>query len=123
MRTVAVLDASVLHPAPLRDLLLRLARAGLYQARWTRGILDECIRSILRVRPDLEPARLRRTRELMEAAIPDWEIIGYEGRIDQLDLPDPDDRHVLAAAIEARAQAIVTSNLRDFPEHALEIYG
>lgn len=123
MRTVAVLDASVLHPAALRDLFLRLARSGLYQARWTREILDECFRSILRVRPDLDPARLRRTRELMEAALPDWEITGYEAHIDQLELPDLDDRHVLAAAIEARAQVIVTANLRDFPEHALEIHG
>lgn len=62
MRTVAVLDANVLHPAPLRDFLLRLARAGLYQARWTHQILDECFGSILQARPDLDPGFPRATR-------------------------------------------------------------
>lgn len=123
MRTVAVLDASVLYPPAVRDLLLRLAIAGLYQARWTRQILDECFRAIRRARSDLDSQRLQRTRQLMEDAVLDWEITGYEDRIESLELPDPNDRHVLAAAIEANANVIVTANLRDFPQRSVELYG
>ena len=74
-------------------------------------------------RPDLEPSRLDRTRRLMNDAIRDVTVTGYEYLIDQLELPDPDDRHVLAAAIHAEAQVIVTRNLRDFPAHALGQWG
>lgn len=70
MAPVVIYDACVLHPAPLRDLLIRLSRAGLVQARWTDEILDECFRSIVRRRPELEKP-LKRTRELMIAAVPD----------------------------------------------------
>lgn len=109
---VVVYDACVLYPAPLRDLLIRLARAGLARAHWTNQILDECFRSILRTRPELaEP--LRRTRTLLAAAVPDGLI--DEALIDELSLPDPDDRHVLAAAIHAGAKCIITFNLKDFP--------
>lgn len=119
MPFVVVYDASVLHPSTLRDLLIRLAQAGLVQAKWTDTILDETFRSILRCRPDLEPRRLERTRGLMCAAVRDCLVVGYEPLIDALVLPDPDDRHVLAAAIKVRAQIVVTSNLKDFPEDAL----
>jgi predicted nucleic acid-binding protein len=118
---VVIYDACVLHPAPLRDLLIRLARAGLVQARWTDQILDECFRSILRRRPELA-APLQRTRELMIAAVPDCLVIDYEDLIESLTLPDPEDRHVLAAAIRAAARTIVTSNLRDFPSAVLARY-
>jgi len=64
-----VMDACVLYPAPLRDLLLSLTSAGLYQARWTRMIEDEWITSLLFKRPDLEPQALRRTAELMKSAV------------------------------------------------------
>lgn len=77
--------------------------------------LDEVFDSLARNRPDLDPAKLTRTRELMGAAICDVLVVGHEPLIDVVDLPDPDDRHVLAAAIKARAQVIVTQNLRDFP--------
>ncbi len=118
--TLVVYDASVLHPAPLRDLLIRVAAAGLVRARWTDEILDECFRSILHRRPDLSPQRLARTRALMIDAVPDCLISGHETLIPDLDLPDPDDRHVLAAAMHAGAQSIITANLRDFPPAALE---
>jgi len=61
---VAVLDANVLYPARLRDLLIRLAIAGLYQARWTERILGECFDNLVADRPDLPADRLRRTRQL-----------------------------------------------------------
>lgn len=120
---IAIYDSCVLYPAPLRDLLVRLARAGLFRARWTDTIHDEWIRNVLENRPDLSAAQLERTRQLMNAAVRDCLVVGYEGRIDSLTLPDPDDRHVLAAALEAQAQVIVTYNLRDFPAGALQPHG
>jgi hypothetical protein len=123
MAFVVIYDACVLYPAPLRDLLIRLARTGLFRARWTNLILDECFRNILEHRPELRPEMLVRTRELMIKAVPDCLVTGYEPLIDGLQLPDPDDRHVLAAAIRTAAQSIVTANLRDFPAAALKSYG
>ncbi len=123
MAFVVVYDACVLYPAPLRDLLVRLARTGLFRAQWTELILDECFRNILANRPDLRPEALVRTRELMIKAVPDCLVTGHESLIDGLDLPDPDDRHVLAAAIRAAAQVIITANLADFPADKLKSYG
>jgi predicted nucleic acid-binding protein len=119
MAFVAVYDASVLYPSTTRDLLIRIAQAGLVQAKWTDTILDEVFDSLTKNRPDLDPARLARTRELMVGAIRDVVVIGYQPLVEALDLPDPDDRHVLAAAIRSRAQLIVTNNLRDFPAETL----
>lgn len=121
MAAVVVYDACVLHPAPLRDLLIRVARAGLVRARWTHQILDECFRSVLRLRPELEEP-LRRTRELMIAAVPDCMVHGHESLIESLTLPDQNDRHVLAAAIRSGAEAIVTLNLADFPREVFAQY-
>jgi len=120
MAFTALYDADVLHPPGLRDLLLRLAQTGLFRARWSEQILDEMVRSVLERRPDLNPERLARTRTLMCEAVADCLVTGYEPLIDGLQLPDPDDRHVLAAAIRCSAQVIVTSNLADFPADALE---
>lgn len=119
----AVYDANVLYPAPLRDLLLRLAQAGLVRARWTDEIHDEWMRSVLANNPALSAERLARTRTLMNGAVRDCLVTGYQPLIESLTLPDPDDRHVLAAAIHAGAEAIVTYNLRDFPETTLAEYG
>lgn len=112
---MALLDANVLYPARLRDLLIRLAIAGLFQARWSEQILDECFDNLLEDRPDLTQEQLARTRQLMTAALPDASVADYEDRSEEFDLPDPDDRHVLAAAVAARASLLVTDNLDDFP--------
>ena len=122
MAFVVLYDACVLYPAPLRDLLVRLANTGVVRARWSEAILDECFRNILEHRPDLKPESLQRTRELMTRAVPDCLVTGFEGLIDGLVLPDRDDRHVLAAAIRAGVQAIVTFNLDDFPTDRLASY-
>ena len=122
MAFTAVYDADVLHPPSVRDLLLRLAVTGLFQARWSEQILDEMVDSIIRQRPELA-ARLARTRALMCDAVQDCVVAGYEDLIDGLVLPDPDDRHVLAAAIRCSAQVIVTNNIRDFPADTLAPYG
>jgi predicted nucleic acid-binding protein len=112
---VAVLDACVLYPAPLRDLLLRLALSDLYRARWSEHIHREWIPSLLADRSDLNEAKLKRTRRLMDESVPDCLVTGYEPLIESLTLPDPDDRHVLAAAIACQAGVIVTYNAKDFP--------
>ncbi len=121
--SIVVYDANVLYPNTLRDLLIRITQAGLVQAKWTDDILDEVFRSITRDRPNIDPTRLARTRELMNAAVRDCLVTGYQTLIPTIDLPDPDDRHVLAAAIRTRAQAIITNNTRDFPSDALRIWG
>jgi len=121
MSYVVVYDACVLYPAPLRDFLMHLALTELFQARWSDAIHDEWIRNVLADRPNLR-SRLQRTRTLMDKAVPDSLVTGYEPLIEKLDLPDPDDRHVLAAAIRCGAQAIVTFNLKDFPAGNLALY-
>ncbi len=123
MAPVVVYDACVLFPAALRDLLMRVAVAGLVHARWSERILDECFENIARQRPELSTASLGRTRQLMNLALEEPLVVGYEPLIETLKLPDPDDRHVLAAAIHARAQTIVTWNLKDFPVAALSPHG
>lgn len=111
----------MLYPSVLRDVLVRAAVAGLVQARWTNRILDETFTSLRRNRPDLSAVALTRTRELMNAAVRDAVITDYEDLEPLvLGLPDPDDRHVVAAAAKARAHVIVTHNLRDFPQEALD---
>lgn len=118
-RPIAVLDANVLYPARLRDLFLRLAIDGQFSARWTDQILDETFSNLIEDRPDLAASALQRTRDLMTTALPDAMVTGYEVHIERSALPDPDDRHVLAAAITTGADVIVTANLVDFPPHAL----
>lgn len=119
----ALLDACVLYPAPLRDFLLHLALTGLFRARWSDAIHEEWIRNLLINRPDLNRGQLERTRLLMNRAVPDCLVTGYEQIIPALQLPDPDDRHVLAAAICAGAEVIVTFNEKDFPSEALSPFG
>lgn len=116
-------DACVLYPAPLRDLLMHLALTGLFRAKWTNQIHDEWITSLLRDRPDLTLTQLTRTRQLMDTHVFEALVEGYEQRIENLALPDPDDRHVLAAAIESKSSLIVTWNVRHFPDEILKPYG
>lgn len=120
---VAVFDACVLYPAPLRDLLLRLSLAGLFRARWTNRIHEEWMAALLHKRPDLDRTQLEHTRALMDRAVPDCLVTDFAGIEAGLVLPDPDDRHVLAAAIKCGAGTIVTYNLKDFPEAVLAPYG
>lgn len=120
---VALFDACVFYPAQLRDLVLRVALSDAFKARWTDRIHDEWVSNLLLDRPDIPAERLARTRELMNQAVPDCLVTEYESFIDQLTLPDPDDRHVLAAAIRCQAGVIVTMNLRDFPDEVVSHYG
>lgn len=120
---VAVYDACVLYPAPLRDLLMHLALSRLYRARWTARIHDEWISALQRQRPDIPAESLAWTRAQMDGAVPDCIVSGYESLEAGLTLPDPNDRHVLAAAILCGAGTIVTYNLKDFPDEVLAPHG
>jgi hypothetical protein len=117
--TGVVLDACVLYPAPLRDLLLQLGSFKLYRPYWTQTIREEWQRSLRRNRFDLLAGQLERTAKLMDSVFPDMCIEGHEHLIPALDLPDADDRHVLAAAMRHRVNVIVTFNLKDFPGNYL----
>lgn len=114
-RYTAVLDACVLHPAFVRGALLWFAAERLFRPLWSAEILDEWQRSLVRKFPDLTPEQLAGLRQTMETQFEDAMVTGHEPLIATLNLPDANDRHVLAAAIAGRADAIVTANLRDFP--------
>lgn len=122
MIPVALYDACVLFPPSLRDFLVWLAITGACRARWSEAIHDEWIRNVLANRPAVLKASLERCRELMDGNVPDSLVTGYEELVPGLALPDPDDRHVLAAAIQGGADCIVTFNLKDFPKASLSPY-
>ena len=122
-RFTAFLDANVIYPACLRDMLLRLADRNLYRACWSAMVHEEWMRNVLNNRPDLSFDQIQRTRKEMDRNFPDALVVGFEPLIDCLSLPDPNDRHVLAAAIRGRADVIVTKNLKDFPRERLDPYG
>lgn len=115
----AVYDANVLYSAPLRDLFIRLAQAGLILPRWTNEIHEEWIRNVVQDYHTITREKAERVRDLMNAHVRECLVTGYEELTESLSLPDPDDRHVLAAAIRANAEVIVTFNLKDFPAGVL----
>lgn len=122
-RYTVMLDACVLYPAPLRDLLIELASTDLFRAKWTERIHNEWIASLIAKRPDLDEQRLRtHTAAQMNDAVLNSLVSGYEALEPSLNLPDPNDHHVLAAAIHSKCDAIVTFNLRDFPKEQLDSY-
>ena len=120
---VAVYDACVLYPFHLRNVLIQCAFDGLVEARWTDDIHDEWIRNLAANTPALSIERLIATRDRMKAVLPDADVTDYRHLIPELRLPDPDDRHVLAAAIAGKASLIVTWNLKDFPTRDLASHG
>ena len=119
----AVLDACVLYPAQLRNFLLRLADNDWFCLFWSDEIQNEWIHNLLRDRKDLKRENLERTRQNMDSYFPNSIVQGYEAIISSLQMPDMNDRHVLAAAIHIKAEYIVTFNLNDFPKSALQYHG
>jgi len=115
-RYTALLDACVLHSMAMADALMTLASVGLYAGKWSRRIELEWIASLEARRPDLT-GKLTYRRDQMREAVPDWEVAegAWQSLARGLLLPDPDDVHVLAAALAGHADCIVTANLRDFP--------
>jgi predicted nucleic acid-binding protein len=120
---VAVYDACVLYPFHLRNVLVQCAFDSLVDARWTDDIHVEWMRNLAANSPGTSLRRLEATRDLMKAVLPDADVAGCQDLIPGLSLPDPDDRHVLAAAIAGRASVIVTWNHKHFPTADLRSYG
>ncbi len=119
----AFFDANVFFGARLRSLIVELAQSGQFRARWSEDIHREWMGAVARKRPDIEPAALARVKAEMNAAIPGCVTRGYEDLVETLTLPDPADRHVVAAAIVAQASVIVTFNEADFPAEVLAPFG
>lgn len=116
---IALYDACILYPFHLRNLLVQCAVDRLVDARWSEDIHDEWIRNLAANDPSVSIERLTATRHLMSAVLPDAMVSGYACHIAAINLPDADDRHVVAAAIAAGASLIITWNERDFPEAEL----
>ena len=120
---VVILDACVLYPFHLRNIVVQTAVDRLVEARWTDEIHEEWIRNLAANAPAISIERLQITRNLMNAALPHALIAPYDEHIGAVTLPDPNDRHVVAAGIASRASVILTWNLRDFPEKELRKHG
>lgn len=121
-REVALLDANLFVPTWMIDVLLCFAEAHLYDPVWSERIMDEARAAMMRVRGMSESDAWRATA-LMDRAFPFASVSGWEELTGGVDLPDPDDRHVVAAARRAGASVIVTLNLKDFPANVIGRYG
>ena len=117
----AFLDTNVLYPLLIRDILLWFAYEELFLPFWSKHVLMEWSRVMQR--NGLTKTESQRRMHMIQDAFPFAMVRGYESLIEQLDLPDEDDRHVLAAAIRVGADAIITQNLKDFPKSALSSLG
>lgn len=117
----ALLDANVLFGTRLRSLLMELAVSGLFRARWSPEIHREWMNAVSEKR-GISISQLEPTRVAMDESVPDGCVTEYEDLINALTLPDPNDRHVLAAAIHCGANVIVTFNEADFPAEAIQEY-
>jgi hypothetical protein len=91
---------------------MEIALTGMVRAHWTAENHVEWISALLEKEPRLDEAALKRTASQMDGAVPDCLVTNYESLIDDLELPDPNDRHVLAAAIKSSSECIVTANLK-----------
>jgi hypothetical protein len=121
--SVVIFDACVLYPFHLRNIVVQIAVDRLVDARWSDEIHDEWIRNLVADVPGIPIERLQITRKLMNDALPDATVTGYRAHLEAITLPDPDDPHVVAAAIAAGASVILTWNLRDFPTKELKKHG
>lgn len=123
-RYTALLDACVLFPIATCNALMSVAGTGIFAAKWTAQIDDEWTQSLAAAK-GIELAKLAKRRDLMHQACPDWEVPrgAWEPLVSCIQLPDADDRHVLAAAMAGHADCIVTANLKDFPSDVLEPLG
>lgn len=117
-----LLDACILVPTILRELLLGVAAAGGFQPLWSPRILEEWARATRRL-PDGAEAVARAEIAALRARWPEAEVAPDDDLTARLSLPDPDDRHVLAAAITGRAGTLLTLNRADFPTRTLARHG
>jgi predicted nucleic acid-binding protein len=121
VKFTCVLDTNVIYPIEIRDLLLWFAHFDLYTPKWSVSIFAEW-EAVMR-RKGLSEPEIQRRMDRVNRAFPDAIVNNYETLIDLINLPDIDDRHVLAAAIKCEADIIVTNNLRDFPQVAPDTFG
>ena len=118
---VVILDANVLFPFRVRDVLLTFAHDGLFRARFTEEIMAEWTQNLLKRKPSLEDS-INSQVNMIRQTFDECFVTGHMPLIEGLEMPDKDDRHVLAAAVRCSAQVIVTENKRDFPPDLLEEY-
>lgn len=121
VRFKAVLDTNVIFPIVIRDLLFWFAHYDLYTPKWSGHIFEEW--QNVMIRKGINEAEALKRVQRANAAFPDALVLNYESLIEKLDLPDENDRHVLAAAIKTNANVIVTNNLKDFPKEYLDSFG
>lgn len=120
VRFTAVLDTNVVYPVIIRDILFWFAHYDMYTPKWSDEIFNEWRKVLLEKGVSEEEANRRITKA--NAAFPDALVKHYRGLIEHLKLPDPNDRHVLAAAIKTNANLIVTNNIKDFPQEYLQSF-
>jgi predicted nucleic acid-binding protein len=121
VRFKCVLDTNVIYPIEIRDLLFWFAYYDMFTPKWSEHIFDEWKDVMTRKGVSIEEATKRTERA--NTAFPDALVKNYSGLIESLELPDPKDRHVLAAAIKTNANVIVTNNIKDFPKEYLASFG
>ena len=114
----AVLDACVLYPTVLREILLGVAQAGLYTPLWSDRILEEWARATRKLGPQAEEIA-RAEVSAVRRVFPDAAVKPHQGLEARLHLPDENDIHVLATAIAGGADVIITFNRADFPQGVL----
>lgn len=120
VRFTAVLDTNAVYPVIIRDILFWFAHYDLYTLKWSEHIFDEWKKVMKEKGVSEEEANKRIDKANL--AFPDALVQNYKSLIDHLELPDEDDRHVLAAAIKTNANVIVTNNIKDFPEAYLQSF-
>lgn len=118
----AVLDANVLFPTILREILMDCAQMGLFQPLWSARVLAEWRHAAARLGADQD--RIAGAEiALLADRFPDAMMPDSGDRVIDLSFPDPADRHVVESALAGRAAQIVTANLRDFPRHLMAPLG
>lgn len=117
------LDACVLYPVATREILLAYARGGGFTPLWSPRVIEEWRRAAARKLSPEDAARAEGDAALMAAWFPGGAVTGYEAREPMVWSPDPADAHVIAAALEGAAEAILTFNTRDFPLRAIRPHG
>ena len=117
---IVVLDACVLYPPSLRDLLLTLPALDAFEVRWSEEILDEVRRNVLADNPEVDPVRFTsHTLGAMRRAFPEAMRAADLATVEALD-NDPKDRHVAALALDSQATAVITLNVKDFKSTVLD---